>query len=177
MLKRVLTTALAVAIGLALALPGAAEDKKAEKKADAKVAKAATRDTAKVKVSNAFLARWKKIQSATRKQAYETQQTRTVAGVRGAEAEDAVLDQLYFKGGVRYPSRVDLKNAIAQLQEAIQADPEAESVPEQKFFIAQCHQQLGETKEARAVYSDLVEHHEGTDWAKQAAAELKKMEK
>ncbi|MDA0747964.1 MAG: hypothetical protein O2954_15695, partial [bacterium] len=63
-------------------------------------------DTASVKVSSSFLNRWKKIQTVASKQAYETQQTRTVAGVRGAEAEDAVLDQLYYKGGVRYPSRV-----------------------------------------------------------------------
>ena len=111
MLKRIVTATVAVALGLALALPGAAEDKKQEKKAEKKVVKTTAADTAKVQVSGAFLARWKKIQTATKKQAYETQQTRTVAGVRGAEAEDAVLDQLYYKGGVRYPSRVDLKNA------------------------------------------------------------------
>ena len=100
-----------------------------------------------------------------------------MAGARFAEAEDAVLEQLYYKGGVRYPSRVDLKNAITQLQEAIAADPEGESVPEQKYFIAQCHQQLGEMAEAKAAYAELVKNHEGTDWAREAAAELKKMEK
>ena len=171
MIRRIITAAFAVALGLALALPDAAEEKKAEKK-EVKAAK----DTATVKVSNTFLARWKKIQSVTKKQAYETQQTRTVAGVRGAEAEDAVLDQLYYKGGVRYPSRVDLKNAISQLQEAIKADPEGAAVPEQKFFIAQCHQQLGELAEAKASYTDLVKNHGDTDWATQAKAELKKLE-
>ena len=177
MMKRLLTAAFAVVIGLAVALPAVAGEKKEGKAAEKKVVKVATKDTAKVKVSSSFLARWKKIKTATKKQAYETQQTRTVAGVRGAEAEDAVLEQLYYKGGVRYPSRVDLKNAITQLQEAIAADPEGESVPEQKYFIAQCHQQLGETAEAKAAYADLVKNHEGTDWATQAAAELKKMEK
>ena len=176
MLKRIVTATVAVALGLALALPGAAEDKKQEKKAEKKVVKTTAADTAKVQVSGAFLARWKKIQTATKKQAYETQQTRTVAGVRGAEAEDAVLDQLYYKGGVRYPSRVDLKNAITQLQEAIKADPEGESVPEQKYFIAQCHQQLGELAEAKAAYTDLVKNHAGSDWAAQAQAELEKLE-
>ena len=164
MLKRIVTATVAVALGLALALPGAAEDKKQEKKAEKKVVKTTAADTAKVQVSGAFLARWKKIQ------------TRTVAGVRGAEAEDAVLDQLYYKGGVRYPSRVDLKNAITQLQEAIKADPEGESVPEQKYFIAQCHQQLGELAEAKAAYTDLVKNHAGSDWAAQAQAELEKLE-
>ncbi len=114
----------------------------------------------------------KAIQKVTKKQAYETQQTRTVAGVRGAEAEDAVLDQLYYKGGVRYPSRVDLKNAITQLTSSIEADPNGEAVPEQKFFVAQCHVQLGELEEAKKVYSDLVENHGDSPFAEQAAGEL-----
>ncbi len=186
MMKRILTFAAAIAVGLALALPAAAADKKAEEKAETKTEKKAEKkaekktvaaDAKKVKASGAFMARWKKIQKVTKKQAYETQQTRTVAGVRGAEAEDALLDQLYYKGGVRYPSRVDLKNAISQLQEAIAAEPEGEAVPEQKFFIAQCHQQLGELTEAKAAYGDLVKNHADTDWAKQAAAELEKLEK
>ncbi len=112
----------------------------------------------------------------TKKQAYETQQTRTVAGVRGAEAEDAVLDQLYYKGGVRYPSRVDLKNAIRQLQASIQEDPDAASVPEQKFFIAQCHAQLGEPEQARSAYRDIVDNHAGSDYAELAEDELDRME-
>ena len=157
---------LAVLVGLSFTvLPVQAEETKKEEKKEKK------------KPTNAFLNRWKKIQKTTKQKAYETQQTRTVAGVRAAEAEDAVLDQLYYKGGVRYPSRVDLKNAIAQLQEIVKADPTAESVPEQKFFIAQCHAQLGEMKEARDVYNDLVKNHATTDWAKQAQEEIKKLEK
>ncbi|MDA0712174.1 MAG: hypothetical protein O3B73_18400 [bacterium] len=128
-----------------------------------------------VKANPAFLNKWKKIQVSSQQRAYETQQTRTVAGVRGAEAEDAILDQLYYKGGVRYPSRVDLKNAITQLQEAITADPKAETVPEQKFFIAQCHAQLGENDLAKGVYEDLVKTHAGTEFGKLAQEELSKM--
>ncbi len=123
----------------------------------------------------AFLNRWKKIQSVNKKRAYETQQTRTVAGVRGAEAEDAILDQLYYKGGVRYPSRVDLKNAITQLQDAIKAEPKADTVPEQKFFIAQCHVQLGESTDAKAVYQDLAKNYGATEFGKLAQEELDKM--
>ena len=124
---------------------------------------------------SAFLNRWKKIQTVNKKRAYETQQTRTVAGVRASEAEDAILDQLYYKGGVRYPSRVDLKNAITQLQEAITADPKADTVPEQKFFIAQCHAQLNETAEAKATYEDLAKNHASTEFGKMAQEELNKM--
>jgi len=162
---------LAAAVALSFAiLPVQAEEK--AKDADKEAPK-----EDKDKASNAFLNRWKQIQNVTKQKAYETQQTRTVAGVRAAEAEDAVLDQLYYKGGVRYPSRVDLKNAITQLQEIIKADPTAATVPEQKFFIAQCHAQLGEMTEAKEIYNDLVKNHASTDWAKQAQGELKKLEK
>ncbi len=183
MKTRFLTVLIALVLGIGVyALPAQAEEKKAEekkteeKKAEKKV-EATEADTAKVKVSSSFLNRWKKIKQVTGKRAYETQQTRTVAGVRGAEAEDAVLDQLYYKGGVRYPSRVDLKNAITQLQESIKADPKADTVPEQKFFIGQCHAQLGEAKEAKEAYNDLVKNHADTDWGKQAKAELEKAAK
>jgi hypothetical protein len=125
---------------------------------------------------SAFLNRWKKIQTVNKKRAYETQQTRTVAGVRGAEAEDAILDQLYYKGGVRYPSRVDLKNAITQLQDAINAEPKSDTVPEQKFFVAQCHVQLGESTEAKAVYQDLAKNYGSTEFGKLAQEELDKMQ-
>ena len=68
-MKRLLTAAFAVVIGLAVALPAVAGDKKEEKAAEKKVVKVATKDTAKVKVSSSFLARWKKIKTATKKQA------------------------------------------------------------------------------------------------------------
>jgi len=173
MRTRIFSILLTILVGFALApLPAQATDKD---KPAAKKPAVSKSDTGKVQASSAFLARWKKIQSVTKKKAYETQQTRTVAGVRGAEAEDAVLEQLYYKGGVRYPSRVDLKNAISQLQEAIKADPSAEGVPEMKLFVAQCHAQLGETKEAKAVYNDLIQNHPDTDWSAQASAELDKL--
>ena len=88
MSTRHLVVGLAVVVGLAIVTgPTYAEEQTEEKK------------ETKVKASSAFMNRWKKIQKVTQKQAYETQQTRTVAGVRGAEAEDAVLDQLYYKAG------------------------------------------------------------------------------
>ena len=94
-MKRILTLAVAGAISAAmLATPVQAEEKAGKE----------VKKEEKVKVSSAFLNRWKKIQTVAKNRAHETQQTRTVAGVRGAEAEDAVLDQLYYKGGVRYPS-------------------------------------------------------------------------
>ena len=117
MINRILTGfyALLILIGVAAQPALAADEKKkeepkSEKKAEKAEAASETvaEGTEKVEVSKAFLNRWKNIQKATSQKAYETQQTRTVAGVRGAEAEDRVLDQLYYKGGVRYHPSADL---------------------------------------------------------------------
>ncbi len=75
------------------AVPTAAVEKapqKATKTGDVK-------DAEKVKASAAFLVRWQRIQKVTRQRAYEVQQTRTGAGVRGNEAEDTILDRLYYR--------------------------------------------------------------------------------
>lgn len=174
-MKRIFSLAVAAGVSASLfASPTWADETKSDGKT--KSDKAEVKKEAKVKVSSAFLSRWKKIQKVAKNRGHETQQTRTVAGVRGAEAEDAVLDQLYFKGGVRYPSRVDLKNAITQLRESIKAEPDAETVSEQKFFIAQCHTQLGETDAAKSTYTDIIENYADSDFAAQAKEELKKFE-
>ena len=176
---RTLAVLLALMLGMGTyALPGQAGDEKAAKESKKEVKKASSNaDSAKVKVSGAFLSRWKNIKKVTHKRAYETQQTRTVAGVRASEAEDAAVGNLYFKGGEKYPSRLDLKNAISQLQEIIKSDPAAETVPEHKFFIADCHGQLGENDQALAVYRDLIKNHADTEWAKQAKERVKELSK
>ena len=170
--------AILAALGLALAvLVGAAkaEEKKAEKKADEK---AAETDTAKVKVSKQFLDRWKRIDEMTKqKREFEAKKATTVAGVRGAEAEDTAQKELYYRGGTRSPSRLELKSAIKMLQESIEADPKGEGVAEAKYFIADCFAQLGNKEEARKYYEDVVKNHEGTKWAKQAKEDLANIKK
>ena len=55
------------------------------------------KDVKKVKVSTAFLVRWQRIQKVTRQRAYEVQQTRSGAGVRGNEVEDKIFERLYYR--------------------------------------------------------------------------------
>ena len=178
---RTLAVLLALLLGMGTyALPGRAEEEKAAKDKESKKEvkkEASDKDDSKVKVSNAFLNRWKNIKKVTHKRAYETQQTRTVAGVRASEAEDAAVGNLYFKGGEKYPSRLDLKNAISQLQEIIKSDPAAETVPEHMFFIADWPGHLGENDQALAVYKDLIKNHADTEWAKQAKERVKELSK
>ncbi len=118
---------------------------------------------------------WTQVDEMVKKEDLKLQETVTVAGVRGAEAEDQVLDKLYYKGAKRYPSQDKLKKAIETLQQSIAKNPKAESVPQQKFYIAQCYEKLGQLKEAKDFYSQLTKDHAKSPWADKAQNRLKEL--
>lgn len=115
---------------------------------------------------------WTQVDDMVKEEEFKKQETVTVAGVRGAEAEDNVLDKLYYKGGKRYPSQDKLKKAIESLQQAIAQNPKAESVPKQVFFIAQCYEKLGQVEEAKTYYTQLTKDHTTSPWAPKAQERL-----
>ena len=80
---------------------------------------------------------WTQVDDMVKEEEYKLQETVTVAGVRGAEAEDNILAKLYYKGGKRYPSQDKLVKAIKTLQDALAKDPKSPNAPKQKFFVAQ----------------------------------------
>ena len=122
--------------------------------------------------------KWKKIENLTKqKRSFKTEKATTVAGVRGSEAEDNLLKQLYYKGGTKYPSRLELKNAIDILEKDIRLDPYGEEVPENKFFIGQCYLQLGENDKAIDAYSDIIKDFPNSDFAAMAKEELTSLKK
>ena len=47
---------------------------------------------------------------------YEVEQVTAVAGVRGAEAEDEALDQLYYRKSMKGLALIDLKRAYGKLR-------------------------------------------------------------
>ena len=47
---------------------------------------------------------------------YEVEQITAVAGVRGAEAEDEALDQLYYRKSMKGLALIDLKRAYGKLR-------------------------------------------------------------
>lgn len=117
--------------------------------------------------------KWKKIQNLTKqKRSFKTEKATTVAGVRGSEAEDNLLKQLYYKGGTKYPSRLELKNAIDILEKDIRLDPYGEDVPENKFFIGQCYSQLGEAANAIEAYEDIISDFPDSEFAAMAKDEI-----
>lgn len=130
------------------------------------------------KVSEEFLNTWKKVGDKTKEiRSFKTEKAITVAGVRGAEAEDEALKYLYFKGGVKYPSRLELKNAVEMLDNFILENPRDSTIAQTKFFIAQCYIQLGETEKGISTYNELVEKYPNSDCAAMAKDELKKIKK
>lgn len=115
---------------------------------------------------------WTQVDDMVKKEDLKLQQTVTVAGVRGAEAEDQVLDKLYYKGAKRYPSQDKLKKAIETLQASIDKNPKADSVPQQRFYIAQCYEKLGQLKEAREAYTQIAKEYAKTAWGPKAQSRL-----
>ncbi len=158
------------ALPLALLLAGQVGTASAEEAAQTDTAKAAT------KADEEWLNTvWTQVDDMVKKEDLKLQQTVTVAGVRGAEAEDQVLDKLYYKGAKRYPSQDKLKKAIETLQQSIAKNPKADSVPQQRFYIAQCYEKLGQLKEAREAYGEVAKEHAKTAWGTKAQSRLSEL--
>ena len=115
---------------------------------------------------------WTQVDDMVKQEESKLQETVTVAGVRGAEAEDQILDKLYYRGATRYPSQDKLRKAIATLTQAIESDPKGEDVAMQRYFVAQCYSKLGETAQARVFYTQVTKSHPGTSWATKAQQEM-----
>lgn len=115
---------------------------------------------------------WTQVDEMVKEEEYETQQIVTVAGVRGAEAEDNILDKLYYKGGKRAPSQSKLLKAIETLEKAIEKNPKGKDVPKQKYFIAQCYEKLGRTDESKKYYKNIVDNHKDSSYNNKAQLKL-----
>ena len=118
---------------------------------------------------------WTQVDDIVKSEEHKLQETVTVAGVRGAEAEDAILDKLYYRGAKRYPSQDKLNKAIETLKKAIASNPKSDSAPMQKYFIAQCYEKLGKQAEARDFYGQVAEGHPEITWAGKARKDLSRM--
>ncbi len=118
---------------------------------------------------------WTQVDDMVEQEVLQKQEIVTVAGVRGAEAEDNILAKLYYKGGKRYPSQDKLVKAIKTLQEAISKNPKSPNTPKQKFFVAQCYEKLGKADQARDYYSQVVKDHPKSSYATKAQNKISKM--
>ena len=135
-------------------------------------APAQKKEAAKEDKKNAtFLSAWKNISSTVnKKRTSKTAQGIETAGVRGKEAEDQIIDQMYFRGGTAYPARSKIEAAILTLQQMIQESDAAEpaSTAEFRFYIAQCYEELGQNDKASASYDNVVKVAPKSEWATKA---------
>jgi len=121
---------------------------------------------------------WKKVGGLIKeKRSFQVEKATTVAGVRGAEAEDNILKQLYYRGKGQFPTRLELKNAVEMLTQIIKTDPDAPTVPESKFYVAQIYEQLGDTQKAKETYEDIAKNHADSEFATESSAKLSEMKK
>ena len=118
---------------------------------------------------------WTQVDDMVQEEEFKLQEVVTVAGVRGAEAEDNILAKLYYKGGKRYPSQDKLVKAIKTLQEALEKNPKSPNAPKQKFFVAQCYEKLGKVDQARDYYSQVTKDHPKSSYAIKAQNKISKM--
>jgi len=115
---------------------------------------------------------WTQVDDMVQEEDFKTQEIVAVAGVRGAEAEDNILDKLYYKGGKRAPSQSKLLKAIETLQKAISDNPKGENVSKQKYFIAQCYEKLGKPEEAKKFYENIVKNHKNSPYFAKSGEKL-----
>lgn len=57
---------------------------------------------------------WNEIEEVSTKE-YEVEKVTTVAGVRGAEAEDEALNHLYYRKSMKNPSEIELNKALGKV--------------------------------------------------------------
>ena len=118
---------------------------------------------------------WTQVDDMVQEEEFQKQEIVTVAGVRGAEAEDNILAKLYYKGGKRYPSQDKLVKAIKTLQEALDKNPKSPNAPKQKFFVAQCYEKLGKADQALDYYSQVTKDHPKSSYATKAQNKISKI--
>ena len=119
---------------------------------------------------------WTQVDDMVKQESLELQKTVTVAGVRGAEAEDSILDKLYYKGAKRYPSQDKLKKAVDSLKQSLGKNPSGPNAAKQKFFIAQCYEKLGQIDSAREYYGQVSADHPESTFAAKAGKRMSALE-
>jgi len=139
-----------------------AEEASAQEKASTSTAAASAEDELDEEWLNTV---WTQVDDMVKQESLELQKTVTVAGVRGAEAEDSILDKLYYKGAKRYPSQDKLRKAVDSLIQALEKAPNSSNAAKQKFFIAQCYEKLGQTDSARDYYGQVASDHPESTFA------------
>ena len=100
----------------------------------------------------------------------EVEQVITVAGVRGAEAEDEALHHLYYRKSMKGPNKLEMQAALGKLLNTLsklqEKDADHVKIPEIQHYVIQIYLKLGETNNAKATQEELVSMAPDSKWAK-----------
>ena len=100
----------------------------------------------------------------------EVEQVITVAGVRGAEAEDEALHHLYYRKSMKGPNKLEMQAALGKLLNTLAKLQEKDTghvkIPEIQHYVIQIYLKLGETNNARTTQEELVSMAPDSKWAK-----------
>ena len=100
----------------------------------------------------------------------EVEQVITVAGVRGAEAEDEALHHLYYRKSMKGPNKLEMQAALGKLLNTLSKlqdkDADHVKIPEKQHYVIQIYLKLGETNNAKATQEELVSMAPDSKWAK-----------
>ena len=100
----------------------------------------------------------------------EVEQVVTVAGVRGAEAEDEALHHLYYRKSMRGPNKMELQSALGKLMKTLarleKKDKNHAKIPEVRHYMIQIYRKLGDEQTAKAKEKELITLAPDSKWAK-----------
>jgi len=112
---------------------------------------------------------WNEIEEVTTKE-YEVEKVTTVAGVRGAEAEDEALHHLYYRQSMKGPSEIQLNKALGKLLNTLtvlkEKNPENNKIPEVTHYVIQIYKKLNNEVKASELQDDLLASSPDSKWAK-----------
>ena len=112
---------------------------------------------------------WNEIEEVTTKE-YEVEKVTTVAGVRGAEAEDEALHHLYYRQSMTGPSEIQLNKALGKLLNTLtvlkEKNPENKKIPEVTHYVIQIYKKLNNKAKASELETELLASAPDSKWAK-----------
>jgi hypothetical protein len=112
---------------------------------------------------------WNEIEEVTTKE-YEVEKVTTVAGVRGAEAEDEALHHLYYRQSMKGPSEIELNKALGKLLNTLvvlkEKSPENKKIPEVTHYVIQIYKKLDNSAKALELQNELLASAPESKWAK-----------
>ena len=116
---------------------------------------------------------WEEIEEINEVEA-EVEQVVTVAGVRGAEAEDESLHHLYYRKSMKGPNKMELQSALGKLMKTLsrleKKDENHAKIPEVRHYMIQIYRKLGDEKTAKIKEKELIALAPESKWAKAYAA-------